>query len=731
MESASFEGNGRLDVRERDYSWGLSGEGLTSPLLEISAAPQLRRLLLARACRVNFETSRAFWQGRRYEDRETSITVRGAALTRRALREIESPMSGRIAPEPFGKSRGIQDFSTSSAINLSEPLHPTWRLSLVQGLTYDTSTSSVLLRHLDGKTWEEDSSATAPLISIQLSSPLMYPLAQPGFAVAPPPQLSSLSSSLSSSLPPSSSSATPVLSLHIRPVQLSRYAKALSALLNSPALGQLQGTLEGALELRPLSGPGESPAGALDGYCRMDQLRIARSENAAQPASESSMPWRQILRRAFLLGANQSKQTNPAFTGGLSIIAEGKAISRSGSVSLSRLALRSPSPAKMQMAAPPVNEKAAPGAQDTSPAAKDASPTALSPAKPSASSASLSGLSSSDSTTSGAAHAGTSWGEIVLEGIFYNVKRGFSPDLQAKANYIHVDPFLTFFQDWRSASLEANSRANPSGSLARQPERRRGAAHLLPFQRGRLRFDLEKVRLHSSDLDYAGGLLRLEGKVLQLASAQAQSNKGRMTLEAAADLSHTSDSLPYEARASLESVELSVLRDMLGWGQSQWLDAGMSGSIHFSGRGISRSNLERSFLANSSLRFENGRLPQLLPQRNQWILGEIQDLHGRVDLHIARGAADFQMDARCDKPYKEAVLRGSVKSIFDHPYLDAFLRLRLLTQVGPRPLRSSGLLEPPAQTLVGMAWRIQGPFAFPSLDGLTPGKDFALETYEY
>lgn len=315
--------------------------------------------------------------------------------------------------------------------------------------------------------------------------------------------------------------------------------------------------------------------------------------------------------------------------------------------------------------------------------------------------------------------------QMSITGTIYGLRRGFSPDCQVRGRFLELTKYSEFFAAWirtqaAAERLRQASLFTPSSALASRshPAAVSGDEFL---QRARVRVDLDRVHFRGSMLLHLGGVVRYDSRRITIADFEAALGEGRLNLDAVLDLTQR-PAIAYQAFWEVDEVDLRALLNWVALEAGRRLRALVSGSGEISGYGLTPARLTRTFRLESRLAFEDGYMEGL---PTGWLLGHPEEYSGTFEARVAHGTADFTLRTRPDDPRKELRFQGAIRDFFGEPHLEALLRTRLRTQVGPRPPRETGLILPPPQTVIGTAWRIAGPLDDPD------ARRVRLETYEY
>lgn len=315
--------------------------------------------------------------------------------------------------------------------------------------------------------------------------------------------------------------------------------------------------------------------------------------------------------------------------------------------------------------------------------------------------------------------------QLTIAGTIYGLRRGFSPDWQVRGRFLELTKYSAFFAAWirtqaaaerlRQATLFAPSAAAP---LETEPPT---APREELLQRARIRVDIERAHFRGSMLSRLGTVIRYDARRIAIGDFEAALGEGRINLDAVMDLTFR-PAFAYQARWEVDEVDLRALLNWVAPEAGRSIQAIVSGSGEISGYGVTPARLSRTFRSENRLTFQDGYV-EGLPAG--WVLGRPEEFSGTLEARIADGMADFSLRTYPDDPRKEVRFQGAIRDFFGQPHLEALLRTRLRTQVGPRPPRETGLILPPPQTIIGTAWRIAGPLENPD------ARRIRLETYEY
>jgi hypothetical protein len=315
--------------------------------------------------------------------------------------------------------------------------------------------------------------------------------------------------------------------------------------------------------------------------------------------------------------------------------------------------------------------------------------------------------------------------QLSITGTIYGLRRGFSPDCQVRGRFLELTKYSEFFAAWirTQAAAERLRQATLFTSLsmsssATDPLRAPGDEFL---QRARVRVDLDRVHFRGSMLSHLGGVVRYDSRRITIADFEAALGEGRLNLDAVLDLTQR-PAIAYQAFWEVDEVDLRALLNWVAPEAGQRLRALVSGNGEISGYGLTPARLTRTLRSESRLTFEDGYVEGL---PSGWLFGHPEEFSGTLEARVAHGTADFTLRTHPDDPRKEVRFQGAIRDFFGEPHLEALLRTRLRTQVGPRPPRETGLILPPPQTVIGTAWRIAGPLDDPD------ARRVRLETYEY
>jgi len=600
-----------------------------------------------------------------FRDESARIVVRNAALG-----DPDDDAGDSIAAVQFPTAQT----NPGRDVQAARPLHPPLRLSLAYDFSHDLATSTVALRtlHFEASP-ESDRPATASLALLDLRQPITL-------------NLDTLEV-VSAAKEDASASGPMALRVRIGPAELAPYAPALARWCSCPPGLRGEFRLDADLQARPSAdSTGQS---ILAGAMRLANLRVGRPEkpDAATQSAAGAEPepkWSEAKNAGNNSAKNLALDANVQF----------RFMLRMGVAAIQHFLFESEN---------------APGAPPD---------------------------------------------RLNLEGTVFSRRGGLRPDVRVTGDTLNLSKYLGFFSDWvrareaaegarRSAnqgaslgprgsalassgsrgSALASSSARSAASFAARPTphsrtrdellrtaRYAATALARASRQFRMRMDINKISLGGMAFEKLGLLVRYEGNRLRLSNATTELDKGRLNASGELDFS-APGRIRYEGRCQLEEFPFGNVADRLFPGLESRVQGRVTGEAFLYGQGLAGESLAANLAGQARGTIHGG----LIRAGNAaWLADPTDPITASVAARIEGDAVDFSLDSDPEDPRKEIHLRGHALDLFDTCLVRALLRAGQRTQVGPRPPRESGRLDPKPQMLVGGVWRIEGPLSAPA-----------------
>lgn len=305
--------------------------------------------------------------------------------------------------------------------------------------------------------------------------------------------------------------------------------------------------------------------------------------------------------------------------------------------------------------------------------------------------------------------------QIGLDGIVYTHRKGLTPDVRLQGEFLNLTKYWHLLRESLGEREALPSTALPDSQAEAEPTLRSG------FPPSRLRLDLKKIQFRSSTVGDLTALARLDRHRMEVSEASAGMGGGHLNIAGSVDFAATRG-VSYRSRWNFENVSLASIFELLAPSMAGKLHARISGTGELNGRGITPPSLNRSLRGQYSLLLTEGGI-EGTPGR--WLLGDMDDLAGRLDARVAGGNVDFSVNPLENDARKTVRLRGYINDLFGQRRVSAMGRLELRTAVGPPPPRSAGRVEPYPQDLIGVLCRITGSIDSPQ------ALDISVDSYQY